>query len=105
MFDTLMARIPQKWKPVLRKNARDADVQAGNEGSTSRTDGAGAPPMSAGAHTPLPARSGGPDMVDGGTDAIDIVSTAIFGKPEMPDLRASEAETSLNNARLHLNNC
>jgi hypothetical protein len=105
MFDTLMARIPQTWKPVLRKNARDADVQAGNERSTSRTDGAGIPPTSAGAHTPLPARSGGPDIVDGGTDAADIISTAIFGKPEMPDLRASEAKAGLNNAGLHLNNC
>jgi hypothetical protein len=100
-----MARITQKWKPDLRKNARDVDVQAENEISTSRTDGAGAPPTSAGAHTPLPARSRGPDIVDGGTDPADIISTAIFGKPEMPDLRASEAETSLNNAGLHLNNC
>jgi hypothetical protein len=78
---------------------------AGNERSTSRTDGAGAPPKSAGAHTPLPARSRGPDMVDGGTDGADIISTAIFGKPEMPDLLGSEADTSLNNAGLHLNNC
>jgi hypothetical protein len=59
--------------------------------------------MSAGAHTPLPARSGGLDMVDGGTDPVDIISTAIFGKPEMPDLRDSRADTSLNKAGLHLN--
>jgi len=26
-FDTLMARIPQKWIPVLRKNARDLGVR------------------------------------------------------------------------------
>jgi hypothetical protein len=39
-------------------------------------------------------------MVDGGTDGADIISTAIFGKPEMPDLRASQADTGLNNAGL-----
>jgi hypothetical protein len=61
--------------------------------------------MSAGAHTPLPARSGGPDMVDGGTDAVDIISSTILGKPEMPDLGDSKAKASLNNAGLHLNIC
>jgi hypothetical protein len=87
MFDTLMARIPQKWKPVLRKNARDVDVR----GRKRKIDAKN--------------RWSGRSSNIGGTDGADIISSAIFGKPEMPDLRGSKAKAGLNNAGLLLNNC
>ncbi len=51
--------------------------------------------MTAGAKTPLPARSDGLDDVDGSSDAADIMPSARLGKLEMPHLRGLKAETAL----------
>jgi hypothetical protein len=40
----------------------------------------------------LPARSDSPDLIDGARMAGDIAPWAIFGKLEMPDLRALKAD-------------
>ncbi len=56
--------------------------------------------MTAGVSNLLPARSDSPDLIDGGPDgwgysarmAGDIAPKAIFGKPEMPDLRGLKAD-------------
>jgi hypothetical protein len=51
--------------------------------------------MTAGAKTPLPARSDGPDNVDGSSDAGDIMLSALLGKLEMPRLRGLKADAAL----------
>jgi hypothetical protein len=51
--------------------------------------------MTAGAKTPLPARSDGLDNVDGSSDAADIMPSARLGKLEMPQLRGLKAETAV----------
>jgi hypothetical protein len=48
--------------------------------------------MTAGVSNLLPARSDSPDLIDGGPDGWDIAPTAIFGKPEMLDLRGFKAD-------------
>ncbi len=48
--------------------------------------------MTAGAKTPLPARSDGLDNVDGSSDAADIIPSARLGKLEMPHLRGLKAD-------------
>ena len=55
--------------------------------------------MTAGAKTPLPARSDGLDNVDGSSDAADIMPSARLGKLEMPQLRGLKAETALRRGR------
>jgi hypothetical protein len=46
--------------------------------------------MTAGAQTPVPARSDGLDDVDGGPDLPDIMPHRAIGKPEMPDSRRNQ---------------
>jgi len=77
-----MARNPQKWKPVLRKNARDFDVRNLNEAiglgisifktwsGLSSNDGRGS--------NLLPARSDGLDNVDGGPDAAFYIQLGVI---------------------------
>ena len=55
--------------------------------------------MTAGAKTPLPARSDGLDNVDGSSDAADIMPSARLGKLEMPQLRGLKAETAVRRGR------
>jgi len=51
--------------------------------------------MTAGAKTPLPARSDGLDNVDGSSDAAHIMLSAPLGKQEMAHLRGLKADAAL----------
>jgi hypothetical protein len=51
--------------------------------------------MTAGAKTPLPARSDGLDTIDGSSNPADIMPGALWGKPEMPHLRGLKADAAL----------
>jgi hypothetical protein len=75
-FDTLMTRIPQKWIPVLRKNARVTLTSrtlslsiSKQEAGLSSNDGRGS--------SLLPARSDGFDDVDGGPDPAFYIQMGV----------------------------
>src|SRR5712671_418659 len=78
-FDTLIFRGPGRAGPTRGRRSRR---------------GAGFPPMTAKGSNPLPARSDSPDIIDGGPEGADIAPRVLPGKPEMPGLRASEADLS-----------
>ena len=82
-----MARIPQKWIPVLRKECAILDVRDLKRVSTSKTwsglssnDGIGFvwEPLESERSNPLPARSDGLDNVDGGPDAAFYIQMRVI---------------------------
>jgi hypothetical protein len=71
-----MARIPQKWIPVLRKNA--PDVESGTLSVSISKPVAGFSSNDGRGSDLLPARSDGLDNVDGGPDAAFYIQMGVI---------------------------